>query len=57
VQTNGGYQGGRCREFDINQISAFESGAAKGLRFDLKEKQWLKEMENGARGHLNKFVH
>ena len=36
---------------------SFKSGSAKGLRFELKEKQCLKEMEYGARGHLNKFVH
>src|SRR5215467_10936607 len=35
----------------------FKSGAAKRLRFDLKEKQCLKQMEDGARGHLNKSVH
>jgi hypothetical protein len=34
-----------------------KSRAAKRLRFDPKEKQCLKEMENGACGHLNMFVH
>src|SRR5215468_1189146 len=36
---------------------SFKSGAAKRPRFDLKEKQCLKQMEHGARGHLNKSVH
>jgi hypothetical protein len=36
---------------------SFEVSAAKRLRFDPKEKQCLKEMESGARGHLNRFVH
>src|SRR5215470_12547760 len=35
----------------------FKSGAAKRPRFDLKEKQCLKQMEDRARGHLNKSVH
>jgi hypothetical protein len=35
---------------------SFNSGAAKRLRFDLKEKQCLKQMELGVRGHLNKSV-
>jgi hypothetical protein len=35
---------------------SFKSGAATRLRFDLKEKQCLKQMEHGARGHLNKSV-
>jgi hypothetical protein len=36
---------------------SFEFSAAKRLRFDLKGKQCLKEMENDARGHLNTFGH
>jgi hypothetical protein len=36
---------------------SFRFSAAKRLRFDLKERQWLSEMENGVRGHLKTFVH
>jgi hypothetical protein len=36
---------------------SFEFSAAKRLRFDLKGKQCLKEIENDARGHLNTFGH
>jgi hypothetical protein len=36
---------------------SFKFSAAKRLRFDWKENQCLEEMENGARGRLNKFAH
>jgi hypothetical protein len=36
---------------------SFKSSAAKRPRFDLKEKQCLREMEYDAYGRLNKFVH
>jgi hypothetical protein len=36
---------------------SFGLSAAKRLRFDLKEKQWLSEMENDARGHPKTFAH
>jgi hypothetical protein len=38
-------------------IFSFVFRAATRLRFDLKEKKWLSEMENGERGHLNTFAH
>ena len=38
-------------------IFSFVFRAATRLRFDLKEKLWLSEMENGGRGHLNTFAH
>jgi len=38
-------------------IFSFVFRVATRLRFDLKEKLWLSEMENGARGHLNTFAH
>jgi hypothetical protein len=33
------------------------AGTSLRWRFDLKEKSWPNEMENGARGHLNMFAH
>ena len=41
------------RDFDFS----FGFSAAKRLRFDLKERQWPSEMENGERGPLKTFVH
>jgi hypothetical protein len=38
-------------------IFSFVFRVATRLRFDLKEKLWLSEMENGGPGHLNTFAH
>ena len=37
-------------------IFSFVFRVATRLRFDLKEKLWLSEMENGGRGRLNTFA-
>jgi hypothetical protein len=38
-------------------IFSFVFRVATRLRFDLKEKLWLSEMETGGPGHLNTFGH
>ena len=38
-------------------IFSFVFRVATRLRFDLKEKLWLSEMEAGGPGHLNTFGH
>ena len=53
VDTNRGRNAGPCAGI-ADRAQLFRPFS---LRFDLKERQWLSEIENGVRGHLKMFVH